>query len=143
VLFALIATIALVGTQTNLFLSRAANGTTDPSNPTTPPPQPASLSWSGPTTGYDIAGGISPGPFQSVFLTNDGGSNASAAGVAITGPDAARFAILLNSCTGSLAPSESCEVRVALSATTNGSFAAALSVPGAAEQPLLGTASGF
>jgi len=140
VLFLLVATVAIVGSQTNFFLQRAAEGTGEEA---APPPPPATLSWSGPTTGYDIAGGISPGPFQSVFLTNEGGANANVSGVSLAGPDASRFSIVLNTCTGALAPSASCEVRVALTATLNGSFSAALVAPGAADHPLLGTASGF
>lgn len=140
VLLLLVATVAIVGTQTNFFLQRAADGTGEQAPP---PPPTASLSWSGPTTGYDIAGGVSPGPFQSVFLTNDSDANVSASGVSITGPDAARFSIVLNTCTGTLAPAAACEIRVALVSTTNGSFSAALSVAGAADHPLLGTASGF
>ena len=140
VLFLLVVTAAIVGSQTNFFLQRAVKGTGEEAPP---PPPPATLSWSGPTTGYDITGGVSPGPSQSVFLTNDGGTNANAAGVFLAGPDASRFAIVLNTCTGALAPAASCEVRIALAATLNGSFSAALAVPGAANHPLFGTASGF
>jgi hypothetical protein len=136
VLFLLVATVAIVGTQTNFFLQHAAEGTSEEV-------PPLSLSWSGPTIGYDITGGISPGPFQSVFLTNDGSTNANVSNVSLTGPDASRFAIVLNTCTGALAPAASCEVRIALTATLNGSFSAALAVPGAANHPLFGTASGF
>jgi hypothetical protein len=139
-LFLLAATIAIVGSQTNLFLQRAAESTGEEA---TPPSPPASLSWTGPTTGYDIVGGSSPGPAQSVFLTNDGSSDASASGVALAGPDAGLFSIVLNTCTGPLAPSTSCEVRVALAATANGTFTASLTVSGAAAHPLLGIASGF
>jgi len=140
VLFLLVATVAIVGTQTNFFLQHAAEGT---SEEVPPPSPPTSLSWSGPTTGYDITGGISPGPFQSVFLTNDGSTNANVSAVSLIGPDASRFAIVLNTCTGALAPAASCEVRIALTATFNGAFSAALAVPGAANHPLFGTASGF
>jgi hypothetical protein len=65
-------------------------------------------------------------PAQTVKLTNTGTASMTTPTVAITGTNAARFAISSNGCTGTLAVNANCSVSVTFTPTANGTVTASL-----------------
>jgi hypothetical protein len=69
-------------------------------------------------------------PPRNFVVTNPGQTAVPFSGVLLSGAAADQFAIVTNTCTGSLAPGASCNISVSATVTREGSFSATLSVRG-------------
>ncbi len=69
-------------------------------------------------------------PARDFVVTNPGQTAVPFSGVSLSGAGADQFAIVTNTCTGSLGPGASCTISVSATVTREGSFSATLSVRG-------------
>jgi hypothetical protein len=105
------------------------------------------LAWSGGGSGIDVLGGQSPGAARTLTLTNTGTrpSLSLDGAVHLWGEGAIHLRMTENTCTTSLLPGEACQITVVPVATSDGAYAATLTVlrHNAPSLLLSGIASGF
>jgi len=105
------------------------------------------LAWSGSGGGLDVLGGQSPGPARTPTLTNTGArpSLSLEGGIRLWGEGAIHLRMTQNTCTGPLPPGGACQVSIVPVASTDGAYAATLTVlrHNAPSLLLSGVASGF
>lgn len=105
------------------------------------------LSWSGGGGGIDVLGGQSPGAARTLTLTNSGAraSLSLEGAIRLWGEGAIHLRMTGNTCTAPLPPGGACQVTIVPVASTDGAYAATLTVlrHNAPSLLLSGVASGF